>query len=152
MKQIIIVLFICGGLVAGCGSNKGGSRSFGRKGSTAAHKPVTTNSGVSAVNSNSADSINVAEKSKESAELDSLLKSENNSSRRPGLYFNGSMGPGTGGSYASTAYRHDELNRKKYAKQALAKKKEQMELNKSVETIEVTDSLSTQADSTQYVW
>lgn len=152
MKQLIIVLFICGGLAAGCGSNKSGSRSYGRKGSSAAIKPSSTSSGVSTVNSNSADSINVTEKSKESAELDSLLKSEENTSKRPGLYFNGSMGPGTGGSYASHAYRHDELNKKKYAKQALAKKKEQMELNKSVQNIEVTDSLTTQADSTQYVW
>lgn len=160
MKRIVIALFLCGGLLVGCDSNKKSSRSFSGKRSTAAQKAAEPSNSASAADSGTNVSVSI---SAEEAELDSILKEQDNSSRRPGMHFNSASGPGTGGSYASHAYRHEELNRKKYAKQALAKKREADRINKNlasamkedsltVQSELSADSLSTQADSTQYVW
>lgn len=149
-KAMILLLGI--GLLTGCNSNKISSKNSGRKVTTATDEPAYDKT-VQLEVTERKESAEIPESSnKNTTALDSLLKAEESTPQRPGLYFNGASGPGTGGSYASSSYRHAELNKKKYAKKALAAKKEREQLNESINNLSETDSLGFPADSAEYIW
>lgn len=162
MKKTVIMLFIGGSLLLGCNSNQRSSKSFGKNGSSAAaykpaEKPTNTSSEIPAKE----ETMTVKEAEQPKTALDSLLMNPDAGTyRNQGANFQGSSGVGTGGSYASSAYRHDRLNRKKNEEKAMAAMKERKQLNQqnmnsdSITTdVEIVDSLSTEAiDSTQYIW
>jgi hypothetical protein len=145
MKQTILMLCLCGGLiVAGCDSNKRSSKAFGKKNSSAAAKPASSKNTQATANSSNNSSNTVTKSGSAKTKLDSLLMEEERSNNsRPRTYYQGSTGVGTGGSYASHAYRHDEMNKQKYEKKALARQERNLMIQQARAEV---DSLNAQTE------
>jgi hypothetical protein len=149
------MLCLCGGLiVVGCDSNKRSSKAFGKKNSSAAAKPANSNNNQTTVKSSTNNTANTAivnGPASAQSKLDSLLmEDERSNNSRPKTYYQGASGVGTGGSYASSAYRHDELNKQKYQKQALARKERNLMIQKAqaeVDSINNQNNLQVEVDS-----
>jgi len=113
MKQVLFVLLVSTGLIFGCNSNnKGTKKGFlglgGKKARFHALKP--SGAGKSGAASTTSDSTSTLQTN---TGLDTLMTTfGGNSSTRPFTNFGGSVGIGTGGSFASHAYKHDIMNRK----------------------------------------
>lgn len=152
MKQTILMLCLCGGLmIVGCDSNKRSSKAFGKKNSSAAAKPANSNKTQTTVNTSTNNTTIVNGPAAAKSRLDSLLMEEERSNNsRPRTYYQGSSGVGTGGSYASSAYRHDELNKQKYQKQALARKERNLMIQNAqaeLDSLNNQNNLSVEVDS-----
>lgn len=114
MKQVLFVLLVSTGLIFGCNSNNKGVRKgfLGLGGKKARfHALQPSGAGKSGTASSSSDSTSSLQSNNG---IDSLGFNTYgpNTSTRPFTNFGGSVGMGTGGSFASQAYRHDLMNRK----------------------------------------
>ena len=113
MKRMLLVLFVSTGLIFSCNSNKGGRGAFGKKGKHRSHKSASA-SGKRSSGSSTASSASISDSTSTTKTGTSSLKITEgfDPNSRPGLIYNGSSGPGTGGSYASAAYRQTRMPKK----------------------------------------
>jgi hypothetical protein len=106
MKKLLFILCISTGLILGCNSNKKSSAFSKRKGnSPSVGAPGTVRKSGSASATSDSSSNQTSKKG-----IDSMLFAAPQS--RAFTNFQGSSGTGTGGSYASHAYRHDKMSSK----------------------------------------
>ena len=111
MKLYVTILLLAG-LMAGCNSNKSGVRSKGKKKSYNYSANKAANS--KAVNSSTQQAEKrISEPTVVSEDTLEILNENPYYRDRPRTNFQGASGAGTGGSYASSSYRQDAMNKKK---------------------------------------
>ena len=115
MRQILIIMCICSGLLFSCESNKRSktSKTFSsRKGNTLPYKPRAANTSDSS--KLSLKKSNACQAFQPKTALDSAYLMQGGSMYvKPQTNFQGSLGIGTGGSYASSYYRQESMRLEK---------------------------------------
>lgn len=151
MKRVLLILFVSSGLIFSCNSNKGGKGTFGKKGKHRSHKSVSASAKGAPGNSASLKASADSTSSKSTLEITEGFDPNS----RPGLIYNGASGPGTGGTYASAAYRQSRMprkNRKELYKYRAYLHNDGLYPNMGNKNTVPGDSSLVQSDSTMLDW